>query len=136
MKIKITRETKFPACIGTMEIDGLYFGVTLERPWLDNKPRESAIPARIYNVEFTWSDKFGRTMLQVSNVPRRGGIRIHSANHWKQLEGCIAVAKTRTGPETIRETMVKTLETLCKEAIADGEKITLEIINAWPEVAV
>jgi hypothetical protein len=136
MKIKIIRETKFPACIGTMEIYGAYFGFTLERPWLDNKPRESAIPAGIYPVEFTWSDKFGRTMLQVLNVPKRAGIRIHSANHWKQLEGCLAVAKTRTGPETIRDTMVKTLESLCRESIADGEKITLEIVNAWPEVTV
>jgi hypothetical protein len=136
MKIKIIRETKSPACIGNMEVDGLYFGVTLERPWLDNRNSISSIPAGIYEVEFTRSPKFKRLMLEVLKVPNREGIRIHSANFYRELEGCLAVGGMRTENFSIVNSKVEKLEDWCLDAMKKGEKITLEIVNAWPEVTV
>lgn len=131
MKIKIKRETKFPACMGAIDIDDAYFGCTLERPWLDNENNVSCIPAGSYEIEFTRSSRFKRIMLEVLNVKDRAGIRIHSANFVQELEGCIAVASKRVD-FSISNSLVEKLEDKCLEATKKGEKITLEIIDTWP----
>lgn len=45
----------------------------------------------IYNLSYTHSPKFGKGTYEVVGVPKRFGIRIHSANRGIQLEGCIAI---------------------------------------------
>ncbi len=62
---------------------------TIERPWLENKPFVSCIPAGVYQLEW---DTTGR----IKNVPRlvatqpRTQINIHVANWARELHGCIA----------------------------------------------
>lgn len=135
MKIKIRRDTETPACIGTMGIDDIHFGFTLERPWLGNANKISCIPAGTYQVDFTRSPRFKRIMLEVLNVKDRDGIRLHSANVVEELEGCIAVSKERSG-FNISNSLIEKLEDRCLAAIKKGEKITLEIFNAWPNASV
>lgn len=80
---------------GAQTLGELSFGSftckTLERPYLDNKPNISCIPKGTYNCKYTFSPKFLKYTYEIQNVPKRSGIRIHSANFFYQLLGCIAL---------------------------------------------
>jgi hypothetical protein len=52
----------------------------------------TAIPLGRYEVTITFSNRFKKPMLQIMNVKGFEGIRIHSGNTSKDVEGCIAVA--------------------------------------------
>ncbi len=64
---------------------------TLELPWDHNNKDKSCIPIGTYEVMFTWSPSFRRRLYLVCDVPGRTGIRIHPANTFNQLNGCIAL---------------------------------------------
>ena len=69
------------------------FAVTLERPWLDNKPNESCIPAGKYECRMVESPKFGKTF-EVTNVPGRSAILFHKGNIADDSHGCILVGES------------------------------------------
>lgn len=82
---------KFPHCTAGEIIlpDGKKI-VTLERPWLDNKPYVSCIPEGEYIVR---RDHTGRHRYHaIDDVAGRSDIEIHPANRVEQLLGCIAPA--------------------------------------------
>jgi hypothetical protein len=62
---------------------------SLERPWLENKPRESCVPTGTYLVAPYISQTKGPVYLLQDTAPR-SMIEIHSANVYSQLLGCIA----------------------------------------------
>lgn len=70
---------------------------TLELPWLDNANDISCIPAGTYPCKWTRSNRLSKLAghdvytYEVLNVPNRAGVRIHSANYFYQLKGCIAL---------------------------------------------
>lgn len=64
---------------------------TLELPWANNLKNISAIPTGIYQVKYTFSPKFLKSTYEIQEVPNRSGIRIHSANYFSDLLGCIAL---------------------------------------------
>lgn len=71
--------------------------VTVERPWLDNRPYVSCIPEGVYTLRKRRSGVVERTTggkylegWEVTRVPGRTHIMIHPANLMDQLEGCIA----------------------------------------------
>ncbi|MBV9961304.1 MAG: hypothetical protein JO072_03585 [Parafilimonas sp.] len=70
---------------------------TLELPWLNNHSQTSCIPAGTYTCKYTRSERFSTSAghdvftYEVEDVPNRGGIRIHSANFFSDLLGCIAL---------------------------------------------
>lgn len=64
---------------------------TLERPWKDNAPNISCIPKGTYNVVWSFSPKFMKYTYEIQNVTGRSGIRIHPANFFFSLQGCIAL---------------------------------------------
>lgn len=74
---------------------------TGELPWQENQAEVSCIPTGRYKGEWTWSPRLKRKLYTVLSVPRRSGIRIHSANLMgdrnrgfiSQLRGCIALGK-------------------------------------------
>lgn len=61
---------------------------TLERPWRDNARGISSIPEGMYVVRRTITPKHGQTW-EVTNVPGRTAILIHSGNTEVDVEGCI-----------------------------------------------
>lgn len=81
------------ACKGTQ----IFIAKTLERGWLNNEPNISCIPAGRYDVVWTRSNRLSELKgtdvftYEVLNVINRSGIRIHSANYFYQLNGCIAL---------------------------------------------
>ena len=64
---------------------------TIERPWLENERRVSAIPLGTYQLEKRTSEKFPYVHYWVKNVPNRDFILIHRANYVRELQGCIGV---------------------------------------------
>jgi hypothetical protein len=69
----------------------LFLCKSLELPDKDNAKSISSIPAGRYLCKWTMSPRFKRNMYEVTGVPGRAGIRIHSANYARQLHGCIAL---------------------------------------------
>lgn len=67
---------------------------TLERPWKNNAPNISCVPKGTYICKYTFSPLFLRYTYQLQNVKGRSGIRIHSANFYSQLLGCIALGNS------------------------------------------
>ncbi len=68
---------------------------TLELPWKNNQPNISCIPAGLYPYKKRWSEKNGRIVIELLNVPGRTDIEIHIANYFHELLGCIAVGVGR-----------------------------------------
>jgi hypothetical protein len=101
MRVTIERlETSTHGTFGRIHFPGgsLFTG---ELPDHDNAPNVSRIPAGRYRVAWTFSPAFKRFMYLVLDVPRRSGIRIHSANLMgipapplrRQLHGCISLGE-------------------------------------------
>lgn len=75
---------------------------TVERPWVDNTPRQSCIPDGEYVATWYQSPRFGRTLAltgeTVSLFPTpgfaRSAILIHSANTMDDLLGCIGLGSS------------------------------------------
>jgi len=64
---------------------------TLELPWKNNAPNISCIPTGTYLCRWTLSCRLRKWTYEVMGVPKRAGIRIHPANLFHQLHGCIAL---------------------------------------------
>lgn len=81
---------------------GDFRAFTVERPWADNRARESCIPEGMYTVKPHQSPKFGSCFSisggSVSIYPdpnkARSLVLIHPANTMDELLGCIALGST------------------------------------------
>lgn len=67
---------------------------TVERPWLDNKPRESCIPEGEYPLVLGMYNRGGYPAYEVMDVPNRSLIKIHIGNTMEDIVGCIAPGKS------------------------------------------
>src|SRR6266496_3426144 len=72
---------------------------TVERPWLDNAPHESCIPAGEYvcKIRNTQVNRSAGLSLayELQAVLNRTNIEIHVANYPKDVEGCIGLGISR-----------------------------------------
>lgn len=129
---------------GKLFINEKYFSFTIEdedRGLTQNMPLDqikkikidgvTAIPTGKYQVAFTYSNRFGRLMMQVLNVSDYEGVRIHVANSSKDVEGCIGVAyeDSSDGFAGNSKQAVEDLEKIVREA-EKTEKIWLVIVNS------
>lgn len=102
MNLTLIRTTQIPTepQVGMLLIEGKPKYLTLELPWLDNKPKISCIPTGEYICKKTISQKAGRTY-EVTNVPGRSGILFHAGNEPKDTEGCILLGERLVLPDFI-----------------------------------
>lgn len=138
MRMKLERTLCGPKCtIGTLYVNGKAECFTLEdvrrevkgRPVEEWKvPGATAIPAGIYNVVVTLSQRFKRDLPLLENVPGFSGIRIHPGNTAEDTEGCLLVGLVK-GPDFVSGSRraFEQLFTKIKESIGCGEKVTLEV---------
>lgn len=70
--------------------DSAWWCYTVERPWEQNRPTFSCIPAGLYGLTLGVYHKHNYPAYELLNVPERANIKIHVANYAEQLEGCIA----------------------------------------------
>jgi len=97
VELKLTRKVFMPdTTIGELWIDDnpQRECFTLEdviRPAGEKVEGATAIPAGRYQVVIDWSNRFGKWMLHVPDVPDFEGVRIHSGNTCADTLGCILV---------------------------------------------
>jgi len=75
----------------------LFTAVSLERGWLENKQGVSCIPGNYsYILLYEYSDKFKKHLWEIKGVYNRSECKFHSANYWKDLNGCVALGEIFT----------------------------------------
>lgn len=114
---------------------------TVERPWEQNKPSVSCIPAGTYPVKlgaFYSGDGVGGKpdypAYEILDVPDRACIKIHKANTALQVKGCIALGKalgTDGQRWAVRQSADAFREFMATAALLDPREIT--IVWAEPE---
>ena len=93
MKLEIFRqEHRAYHEMGSLRIDGALFCVTLEPPWMQNRPFISCIPAGCYKAVRCNSPKYGNTF-EIVDVEGRSLILFHPGNWPSQTEGCVLLGQ-------------------------------------------
>lgn len=100
MNLRVQREEFTPnSTRGKLYIDGEFECYTLEPVWMESediKPR--AIPQGTYQLAKRFSDKHGREVPAVENVPGFEDIEIHWGNFPRDTDGCLLVGQ-HEGPQ-------------------------------------
>jgi hypothetical protein len=65
--------------------------VTVERPWLNNEPFISCIPAGVYPIRWAKFWRGGYETIEICEVPHRTEIKVHKAIWPEHVEGCVGV---------------------------------------------
>lgn len=119
--------------IGRLSVDGAFECYTLEdtvRPPGVKVSGATAIPAGAYAVTIDESQRFGRKMPHILDVPGFAGIRIHSGNTAADTEGCILVGKMRAGASVqLSRAAFDALFPKLEAALAAGGPVTIEIAD-------
>ncbi len=116
--------------IGSLSVDGDWECWVCEDVVRDGPkvPGKTAIPAGTYQVIVTMSNRFKRPLPLLVNVPNFDGIRIHPGNTSEDTDGCLLPGCDRYASSVGRSRVAfEALFTKIKDAIAKGEKVTIEI---------
>jgi len=128
-KVTLTRlSTSKAGTHGVLSVNGQVMFVTLERPWVDNRPNVSCIPAGRYNVRMRYSPRFKRKLYEIEGVEGRSDILIHPGNTVEDTSGCILLGEKREGTSVLNSR--RAVESLHKQL--GGKPFVLEVRNAWP----
>ena len=98
MDIIVKRTYKSAGCtLGTLTFGDFscYTCEDVVRPMGVKVKGQTAIPAGKYQVVIDMSQRFGKEMPHVLNVPMFDGIRIHPGNTAADTEGCILLGKSK-----------------------------------------
>lgn len=91
MELSLRRSApKDGATLGEITINGEHQCFTLER---DASEGKGSIPAGSYRIIVAGSNRFGRLMPRLVDVPGFEGILLHSGNTAADTEGCILVGR-------------------------------------------
>lgn len=117
--------------MGDLYIDGQFECFTCEDEIRNAKvPGETAIPYGTYNVIINMSNRFRRELPLLLDVPGFAGIRIHTGNTDDDTDGCILPGKIKHANYVGQSRdAFNALFTKMRQAIANGETITIEIIK-------
>jgi hypothetical protein len=131
LHITVQRQSlKDDRTLGEMIIDGAHFCWTIEDAVRDRKvPNDTAIPTGVYEVVVNWSQRFGKALPLLMNVPGFTGVRFHGGNGPDDTEGCILVG-ARHDEERIWDcaTTASMLTFQIRNACSSG-KVFVEVLN-------
>jgi len=77
---------------GYLAVNGTIQAYTLERPWAGNAPLISSIPPGTYGGILRY-DHTDQWRIELTGVPGRTNVQIHTGNTPDDTEGCIIVGK-------------------------------------------
>ena len=100
MKLRLARKPTTPDYTeGDLFLNGEWFAFTLEDTVRHGEKvhGKTAIPAGTYKVGATYSNRFGRVMTQILDVPGFSGVRIHQGITAGDSLGCPLFSKRRGG---------------------------------------
>lgn len=138
MKIDLERVQCTPdATIGSLSIDGAWLCWTCEDAVREvpgqpvdtwKVPGKTAIPAGTYEVDVTMSQRFGRLLPVLLDVPGFTGVRIHPGNTAADTEGCLLPGLTRAGQSVglSRRAFDQILPAI-RGALARRERVTIRV---------
>ena len=131
MELQLVRtERSGNSTIGELSVDGQFECYTLEDLERPVKIKgETAIPVGRYEVIINLSQRFGRPLPLLLNVPEFEGVRIHPGNTAADTEGCILVGVTK-GEASIGQRRVAFEQLFDKLKTALGaEKVFIDIVS-------
>lgn len=89
-------------------------------------PCETAIPVGKYRVMIDMSQRFGRRMMHLLDVPGFSGVRVHAGNTSHDTEGCLITGKERderhgevSGSRIARDALFEMVD----KALSRGESV-------------
>ncbi len=131
MHITVQRETlKDDRTLGELLIDGQHFCWTLEDAVRDRKiQNQTAIPAGVYEAVVTWSNRFGKPLPMLLNVPQFTAIRFHGGNGPDDTEGCILVGEERDEERIWKCAAASSFLTFKIRNAASVGKVFVEVLN-------
>ena len=134
MNISLIREDDGTHNFGKLYIDDLYFGETLEdtdrylEAGGEKVQDDTAIPRGRYKVTVSMSNRFGRPMPEVHDVPGFTGVRIHGGNTTEDTAGCplLGAVRTASGIANCKGVNERLMDRL-HAAAARNEDVWLEV---------
>lgn len=120
--------------LGTFCFNGRHVGYTCEDKDRhlelggQKVPKQTAIPRGYYRLTVSLSQRFGRLMPEILDVPGFSGIRIHGGNNHLDTEGCplLGAKKTTTGVRECAEVNAKLLR-LIQGAEGEGDEVWIVV---------
>jgi hypothetical protein len=120
--------------LGRILINHESYCYTLEdtvRPKGIKIPGQTAIPAGRYRVIVTESQRFGKMLPLLIDVPNFSGVRLHGGNTAEDTEGCLLVAFHLIDPSKVYESAA---DNLTKLLLSAREDHYIEIIDTFPYI--
>lgn len=126
-KVLLKRRPSIPmGTFGVLSVDNLVL-FTVELPWKDNANNVSCIPTGKYRCSWTKSPRLKKFTYEITSVPKRAGIRIHSANFASQVLGCIALGEKNGVMDKKRGVFSSVSAVRRFEKLLDGQDFILEV---------
>lgn len=127
--------------LGFIEVTGeknepIYADISLERGWRNNERNVSCIPKGMYTLKKEFSPKFTEMLWEIYGVEGRSECKIHPANRWKELNGCMAPGisvKDIDGDGYLDVTSSRASLERFHAAMGDDTEAMLIVMNDFPK---
>lgn len=134
MELLLQRQPSADGCtLGVLFVDGVRECWTLEDVVRSGSkvPGQTAIPAGRYRVVITLSNRFGRQLPLLCDVPGFEGIRIHPGNIAANTDGCVLVGQDKAVDSILGSRLaLAALQPKIAGALARHEDVFITIQNA------
>ena len=110
----------------------IFSAISLERGWRNNEVGVSCVPTGTYELKYEYSDRFGKKLWELKDVPGRSECKFHSSNYWHELNGCIALGvfpKDINNDGYIDVTSSRKTMKSFEKALEKFDKVTLKIMK-------